>query len=52
MQNMGKSLHKGFKTVVKDISQELTPLVESGSEAYHFILEARKFVEVTNFHMT
>ena len=28
-QNMGKGLHKVFNTVVKDISQELTPLGES-----------------------
>ena len=25
---MGKGLHKVFKTVVKDISQELTPFVD------------------------
>ena len=36
-QSMGKSLHKVFSTVVKEISQELTPLVESGSEDSHFI---------------
>ena len=30
-QNMGKCLHKVFNTVVKEILQELTPLVESGS---------------------
>ena len=30
-QRMGKSLHKAFKTVVKEISQKLTPLGESGS---------------------
>ena len=34
---MGKVLHKVFKTVVKYISQELTPLGESGSEVSHFI---------------
>ena len=33
-QNMVKGLHKVFKTVVKEISQELTPLGESGSEVY------------------
>ena len=27
--------------------QELTPLGESGSEVYHFILEPRNFAEVT-----
>ena len=34
---MGKGLHKVFSTVVKEISQELTPLGESGSEVSHFI---------------
>ena len=36
-QSIGKGLHKVFSTVVKDISQELTPLGESGSEVSHFI---------------
>ena len=36
-QSMGKGLHKVFSTVVKEISQELTPLGESGSEVSHFI---------------
>ena len=36
-QNMGKGLHKIFKTVVKYISQEFPPLGESGSEVSHFI---------------
>ena len=31
MQNMGKSLHKLFKTDVKEISQDLPPLGEYGS---------------------
>ena len=31
-QSMGKGLYKVFSTVVKDISQELTPLGESGSK--------------------
>ena len=31
-QNMGKILHKVFKTVVKDSSQYFSPLGESGSE--------------------
>ena len=44
---MGKGLHKVFTTVVKYISQELTPLGESGSEVSHFIPEQRNFVEVT-----
>ena len=44
---MGKGLHKVFKTVVKEISQELTPLGESGSEVSHFIPEPRNFAEVT-----
>ena len=43
---MGKSLHKLFSTVVKDILQELTALGESGSEVYHFIPEPRNFAEV------
>ena len=44
---MGKGLHKVFGTVVKEISQELTALGESGSEVSHFIPEPRNFVEVT-----
>ena len=44
---MGKGLHKVFSTVVKEISQELTPLGESGSEVSHFILEPINFPEVT-----
>ena len=44
---MGKSLHKVFSTVVKEISQELTALGESGSEVSHFIPEPRNFAEVT-----
>ena len=44
---MGKGLHKVFSTVVKEISQELTPLGESGSEVSHFIPEPRNFSEVT-----
>ena len=47
MRSMGKGLHKLFSTVVKDISQELTPLVESGSEVSYFIPEPRNFFEVT-----
>ena len=44
---MVKGLHKVFSTIVKDISQELTPLVESGSEVSYFIPEPRNFFEVT-----
>ena len=43
---MGKGPHKVFQTVVKDILQELTPLVESGSEVSHFIPEPSNFDEV------
>ena len=45
-QKMGKGLHKVFKTIVKDISQDLPPLGESGSEVSHFIPEPRNFAEV------
>ena len=44
---MGKVLHKLFKTVVKDISQEFLTLGESGSEVSHFIPEPKYFSEVT-----
>ena len=47
MQSMGKVLHKVFSTFVKYISQELTPLGESGSKVSHFIPEPRNFAEVT-----
>ena len=50
--SMVKGLHKVFSTVVKDISQELTPLGKSGSEVSHFIPEPRKFAEVNLFQMT
>ena len=43
---MGKGLHKVFKTVLKEISQDLTPLGESGSEVSHFIPETRNFAEM------
>ena len=43
---MVKGLHKLFKTVVKEILQELPPLGESGSEVSHFIQEPRNFAEV------
>ena len=44
---MGKGLHKVFSTVLKQIQQELTALVESGSEVSHFIPEPINFAEVT-----
>ena len=40
--NMGRYLHELFKTVVKDTSQVLPPLGESGSEVSHFVLEPTK----------
>ena len=43
---MGKVLHKVFK-IVKEISQYLPPLGESGSEVSHFISETRNFAKVT-----
>ena len=47
MRNMGKGLHKVLSTIVKEISQELATLGESGSEVSHFIPETRNFSEVT-----
>ena len=44
---MGKGLHKVFKTVVKDISQDSPPLGESGSEVFHFIPEPSNFGKVS-----
>ena len=44
---MGKGLRKLFKTVLKEILQDLPPLGESGSEVSHFIPETRNFSEVT-----
>ena len=46
MQSMVKGLHKVFSMFVKEISQELTPLGESGSEISHFVPEPRNFAEV------
>ena len=43
---MGKVLHKVFKTIVKEILQDLPPLGESGSGVSHFIPEPRNFSEV------
>ena len=48
MKTMRKGLHKIFSTVVKEISQELTALEESGSEDSHFIPEPRNFSEAEN----
>ena len=45
-QNMGKGLHKVFKTVVEEILQDFPPLVESGSEVSLFIPEPRNFAKV------
>ena len=42
-RNMVKGLHKVFSKIVKEISQELATLGESGSEFSHFIPEPRKF---------
>ena len=44
---MVKVSHNVFSMVVKDISQELAPLGESGSDVSHFIPEPRNFSEVT-----
>ena len=43
---MGKCLHQVFRTVEKEILQEMSPLGESGWEVSHFIPEPRKFPEV------
>ena len=52
MKKMGKGLHMVFKTIVKDILQDLPTLGESGSEVFHFIPEPRNFAEVKNCQMT
>ena len=44
---MVKDSHKVFNTVVKYISQDLSPLGESSSEFSHFIPEPRNFAEDT-----
>ena len=44
---MDKLLHKVFKAVVNDISQDLPILGESGLEVSSFISEPRNFAEVT-----
>ena len=50
-QNMGKGLHKVFKTVVKGISRDFSSLGESGSKLSQFIPEPRKFAELKFFQM-
>ena len=45
-RNMGKGLYKVFKIVVKQILQDLSPLVEYSSQVSHFIPEPRNFSEV------
>ena len=47
MQNMGKGLHKVFKTIVNEISQDLPILGESGSEVSYFIPDPKNSNEVT-----
>ena len=46
-QNMGQVLHRVFKTVVKEISQDLPTLGESILEVSYFIPNPRNFSEVT-----
>ena len=47
MKNMGKKLHKAFKAVANEISQNLPILGESVLEVSYFIPEHRNFSEVT-----
>ena len=42
-KNTGNDFYKVFMTVAKEISQDLPPLGESGSEVSHFIPEPIKF---------
>ena len=44
---MGKGLHKAFKTVVREILQDLSIFGESGSEVSYFTPNPRNFSEVT-----
>ena len=46
-REMGKVLHKVFKTVVKDISQDLQMLGKYGSDVSYFIPYPINFSEVT-----
>ena len=48
-RNMGKGLHKVFKSVVNEISQPLSIRGKSESELSYFIPKPRKFAEVTRF---
>ena len=48
-QSMGKGSHRLFKTVIKEILQDLPPLGETGSEVSHFVPETRNFAEVPKF---
>ena len=45
-QNMVKGLHKAFKAVVNETSQELPIWCESSSEVSYFIPEPQNFAEV------
>ena len=47
-QKMAKVTHKVFKTIVKEILQDLQPLGESGSEVSHFIPEPNFFLKLQN----
>ena len=47
-RKMGKSLHKVFKAVIKEILQALPILGESGSEVSYFIPDPINFAEVIN----
>ena len=49
---MGKVSHKVFKTVIKDISQDLPPSGGSGSKVSHFIPDPRNFAKVTKLQTT
>ena len=44
---MGKTSHNVFTTVVKDISQYLPTLGETGSEVSYLIPDPRNFAEMT-----
>ena len=46
-RNIGRGLHKVFKTVVTEILQYLPTLGESGSEVSYFIPDPRNFSEMT-----
>ena len=50
LQNMGKGFHKVFKTILKEISQDLL-LGESSSEVSHLITEPRNFLKLQNYQM-